>query len=130
MLRTFETDRLKLRERTLQDMECCLEMDRDVEVVKYIPPIAKLIDGPLANKEKNIQLIKEKMLTPYPNGLGYWTVESKYGEFKGWVMLVPMDKTAQKVEMGWRLRQKAWGKGYATEAATAILNYALAELDI
>lgn len=34
------------------------------------------------------------------------------------------------VEIGWRLSSKQWGKGYATEAAKAILHYAFAELNL
>lgn len=32
-------------------------------------------------------------------------------------------------EVGWRLRETAWGQGYAKEAAAASLEYAFAELD-
>jgi RimJ/RimL family protein N-acetyltransferase len=34
------------------------------------------------------------------------------------------------VEIGWRLSSKHWGKGYATEAAKAVLNYAFTELNL
>jgi RimJ/RimL family protein N-acetyltransferase len=36
-LSTFTTDRLILRPRTLGDYDACLAMDRDPEVVRYIP---------------------------------------------------------------------------------------------
>ena len=34
------------------------------------------------------------------------------------------------VEIGWRLSSKHWGKGYATEAAKAVLHYAFTELNL
>jgi spectinomycin phosphotransferase len=34
------------------------------------------------------------------------------------------------VEIGWRLSSKHWGKGYATEAAKAVLHYAFTELKL
>lgn len=34
------------------------------------------------------------------------------------------------VEIGWRLSSKHWNKGYATEAAYAVLNYAFTELNL
>lgn len=34
------------------------------------------------------------------------------------------------VEIGWRLSSKHWGKGYATEAASAVLHYAFTELNL
>ncbi len=34
------------------------------------------------------------------------------------------------VEIGWRLSSHHWGKGYATEAAKAVLRYAFTELNL
>jgi RimJ/RimL family protein N-acetyltransferase len=34
------------------------------------------------------------------------------------------------IEIGWRLSSKHWGKGYATEAAKAVLHYAFKELNL
>lgn len=34
------------------------------------------------------------------------------------------------VEIGWRLSSQHWGKGYATEAAKAVLHYAFTELNL
>jgi RimJ/RimL family protein N-acetyltransferase len=34
------------------------------------------------------------------------------------------------VEVGWRLREDAWGQGYAAEAARACLEWAWANLDV
>ena len=35
-----------------------------------------------------------------------------------------------EAELGYRLRQDAWGKGYATEVAAALLDKAFSELDV
>ena len=37
---------------------------------------------------------------------------------------------APATEIGWRLSSKYWGKGYATEAARAVLDYAFNVLNI
>jgi len=34
------------------------------------------------------------------------------------------------IDIGWRLKRSAWGKGYATEGARRCLEYAFHELDI
>jgi len=54
-------------------------------------------------------------------------------KFMGFVGLhTPSDALpfAPCVEIGWRLAKPHWGKGYATEAAMASLNFAFAELSL
>ncbi|MFG6116106.1 GNAT family N-acetyltransferase [Halobacillus sp. MO56] len=124
LLPSFETERLFLRERTLEDMDDCIEMDLDIEVVKYIPEIAELINGGYYNQHR--AFVRKRMETVYPPGMGYWVIESKENpaEFLGWVLLIPIDNRGPEIEIGWRLKRKYWGKGYATEAARVILQHA------
>lgn len=131
MLQTFETDRLLLRERTLEDLQNCIDLDRDLEVVKYIPGIVKLLHGPESSAEKHRGFVKERIETDYPEGLGYWAIESKDSrEFIGWILLIPIDNLGPEVEIGWRLKRSHWGKGYATEAARVILQHAFRNVDL
>ena len=61
-------------------------------------------------------------------GYGHWVLESKHGgelvgrcgpQFpEGWPGL----------EVGWLLGRRHWGRGYATEAAQAAIDYAFSEL--
>lgn len=119
MLPTFATDRLILRERTINDLESCLLMDRDPEVVQYI-------DGPWNSPEKHKNFVIERISHRYPDGLGYWTIEAKKDHrFLGWILLIPIDLTSSNIEIGWRLIRDAWGRGYATEAAKVILHHAV-----
>lgn len=126
MLPTFETNRLILHERTPEDIDQCIELDCDPEVVKYIPEIAELIYGPEANKERHREFVRKRTEAIYPTGMGYWTIESidTSREFIGWVMLIPIDNIGHDIEIGWRLKRSHWGKGYATEAAKIILHHA------
>ncbi|SET35233.1 Protein N-acetyltransferase, RimJ/RimL family [Salinibacillus kushneri] len=132
MLQSFESERLILRERTLEDIEKCIEMDHDLEVVKYIPEIVELINGPHASYKKHREFVRKRIETVYPNGLGYWTIELKdhIREFIGWVMLIPIDNIGPETEIGWRLKRNHWGKGYATEAARIILQYAFDTIEL
>lgn len=59
-------------------------------------------------------------------GFGLWAVEvADTGEFVGFTGLAVPNfdpPWGPSVEVGWRLARHAWGKGYATEAATAALD--------
>lgn len=64
------------------------------------------------------------------NGHSYWVVERRSDNaFLGFCGLdllkhdVPRNLLGE-VEIGWRLREDAWGHGYATEAATVVLDLA------
>ena len=68
------------------------------------------------------------------SGHTFWVVERKSdGAFLGFCGLkianVPGTAVNGEIEIGWRLREDAWGQGYAKEAALAALNWAWANLD-
>jgi RimJ/RimL family protein N-acetyltransferase len=68
-------------------------------------------------------------------GHTFWAVERKAdGAFLGFCGLkvanVPGTPVHGEIEIGWRLREDAWGQGYAREAAEAALDWAWANLDV
>lgn len=125
MCQIINTTRLILNPRTINEFQECLNMDLDTEVSKYIP--CKL-DG----SADHITFLKSRINTVYPQGLGYWSIfkRDETHEFIGWIHLLPTNENKTTVEIGWRLKRSAWGCGYGTEAATAILSYAFNELEI
>lgn len=76
--------------------------------------------------------IRRRILHPYPPDLGYWVIETLAhpGVFQGWVILIPEDATGAEVEIGWRLTRAARGRGFATEAARAVLDHGFATLGL
>ncbi len=65
------------------------------------------------------------------HGYGLWAVEAD-GAFVGFTGLVWQTYEASftpALEVGWRLARRAWGHGYATEAATAALARGLEEVE-
>jgi RimJ/RimL family protein N-acetyltransferase len=67
-------------------------------------------------------------------GHTFWVVERKSdGEFLGFCGLKRADgsnsSVTGEIEIGWRLREDAWGQGYAREAASASLDFAFGKLD-
>jgi len=116
----LETQRLKLRQWQESDYPIFAEMNSDPEVMKYYPSLmTKTESDKMANKIQG--LISKR-------GWGFWAVEEqKNKQFIGFVGLhEPIQELpfSPCVEIGWRLAKQYWGKGYATEAAKASLNFA------
>ena len=68
------------------------------------------------------------------HGFSFWAIERKTdGALLGYCGLRICDDLQRpvhgNVEIGWRLREDAWGQGYAYEAARAALDWAWANLD-
>jgi len=63
-----------------------------------------------------------------PSRLGHRVIT--LGEaFTGWVSLTPLEDTG-RIQLAYRLVHDAWGHGYATEAAGAMLNYGFTRLEL
>lgn len=120
---SFETERLRLRRRTLADTDACIAMDREPDVVRFV-------SGPWSDPSAHRAFVEERTLGPWPSGMGYWTIWSRElpAGFLGWILLIPVDAIGPEIEIGWRLRPQCWGKGIATEAARPVLAHAFATL--
>ena len=120
----LETERLVLRELTVDDVDNLVELDADPEVVRWTP------DGSPSRDEVERQILpywrRYYVETP---GFGFWAVEEKAtGEFLGWFHLRPAGVHGPaEPELGYRLRRSAWGKGYATEGSRALIHKAFTE---
>ncbi len=120
----FETPRLLLRRFTEADAPLILELNSDPEVVKYVH------EPTLKTTEQAGQILKDIILPQYENNLGRWAIHIKdNAEFIGWCGLKYRPER-DEIDLGYRLMQKAWGKGYATEAARQTLEYGLTVLKL
>ena len=119
MLPALDTPRLLIRERTLADLESCLEMDRGPDVTRFVA-------GPWRDPVAHRQFVEYRITRDYPPGLGYWTIRERTApeRFLGWVLLIPDHGVGPDVEIGWRLIRSAWGRGIASEAASALVIHA------
>jgi RimJ/RimL family protein N-acetyltransferase len=122
---TFQTSRLLIRPRTLADTEDCVAMDCE-------PGVTRFVSGPWSDPPAHRAFVEQRTRGPYPEGLGYWTIchRDESASFAGWVLLIPADGTRPEIEIGWRLRRRLWGRGFATEAAAPILRHALVTLKV
>ena len=119
----FHTERLYLRPRSLADIDALVAMDGDPEVMRYVG------DGSVRDAASQRVVLTEWLSGTLPSGLGAWSVfpRDAKDDLLGTTFLVPLPDT-DLVEIGWRYRRNVWGRGYATEAAAAVLNYGFTTL--
>jgi len=120
----FETPRLLLRQFTEADATLILELNSDPEIVRYVH------EPTLKTEEQAEKIIKDIILPQYKNNLGRWAIHIKENnEFIGWCGLKYLPER-DEIDLGYRLMQKAWGKGYATEAAQHTLDHGFKVLNL
>lgn len=122
----LETERLHLRQWTVEDKAPFAAMNADPKVMEHFP-------APLT-KEQSDALVDRIHGDIERRGWGLWAVEEKSsGNLIGFVGLdepraeLPCSPC---VEIGWRLAVEAWGKGYATEAARCVLKAAFEKIKL
>jgi RimJ/RimL family protein N-acetyltransferase len=122
----LRTERLLLRQWRDEDLEPFAALNADPIVMEHFPSTMTR-ERSDAWAEMCRQKIDER-------GWGIWAVEVvETGAFIGFVGLnEPLFDAhfTPAVEVGWRLARHAWGKGYATEAARAALDYAFDEVGL
>ena len=120
----FETPRLILRQFTEADASLILELNSDPEIVKYVH------EPTLKTEEEAKTILFNNILPQYKNNLGRWAMHTKENnEFIGWCGLKYRPEP-DEIDLGYRLIQKAWGKGYATEAAQHTLDHGFKTLNL
>ncbi|MFH8416656.1 GNAT family N-acetyltransferase [Streptomyces collinus] len=121
------TERLRLRQWSEADLDALAEMDADPDVMRYIG------DGSTGTRERTAAALGRVRAAWDERGHGLFAAEeTATGELVGWVGLaVPafLPEVMPAVEIGWRLRRRSWGRGYATEAAREVLAFAFGEAE-
>jgi ribosomal-protein-alanine N-acetyltransferase len=115
------TPRLRLRRLAEKDTEAFIAMNADTKVMEFFP-------RPWSSEESRAALGRIKHAFDV-HGFGIYAIETA-DTFLGIVGLsVPSFKAlfTPCVEILWRLTFPSWGKGYATEAAGAVLRTAFQE---
>lgn len=124
-----ETERLILRELEYEDEEAMFELDSDPEVHRFVG------NNPVQSIEQIRMVIGFIRQQYVDNGIGRWAVVDKStNDFIGWAGLKlftePVNRHNNFHELGYRFMKKHWGKGYATEAAKASVEYGFRELKL
>ena len=129
----IETERLLLRLPEPGDAEAVAEHISDPEVMRYIGTTGTLADA--------VERIGQMRRAWDEDGFGgFVVVRRDNGDVVGRVGLLAWDPRTwhhatrreigddAEVELGWTLGRAAWGQGFATEAATAVRDWALREV--
>lgn len=125
----IETERLFLREIMPDDENALFEVDSNPAVNTYLG------NNPVKDIEQIrgvIQFIRQQYSD---NGIGRWAmIEKKSNIFIGWTGLKYVKELTNKhinyYDLGYRLNQKYWGMGYATESAIACVDYGFNQLKL
>ena len=128
-MRVFlETGRLLLRRFTESDVANLHDLDGDPEVMRFVNGGRPVSPDVISNETL------PRFLRAYERfeGFGVWAaIERSTGEFVGWFEFYPRkDAVPEEVELGYRLRRSAWGKGYATEGSRALIRKGFTELGV
>jgi RimJ/RimL family protein N-acetyltransferase len=123
----LETERLILRRFTESDADQLFELDNDPDVMRFI-------NGGIVTPRKVVRDLLLPAFLRYDStnpGHGFWAViEKQAGEFLGWVSLRPTGSNPTELTLGFRFRKAAWGSGFATEAAGALLHKGFCEMGL
>ena len=119
----LETLRLELRDFVAGDFDDLYRLDSDPRVMKYIA------NGKPASRDAVAQRLGRFIRYPalYPD-LGVWRAARRdTGAFIGWFCFSYAARSPD-IEVGYRLLPEAWGRGYATEGARALVDYGFDDL--
>lgn len=116
-----ETDRLRLREWGEGDEERFYAVMNSPAVMRWL--------GGVQTPEQWHDVVERLLGYQREFGFTFWIVEERAtGEILGWCGLkrinYPGAPNSGEMEIGWRFREAAWGRGLAKEAAIACLDLA------
>jgi ribosomal-protein-alanine N-acetyltransferase len=124
----LETKRLLMRPFTTDDKELIFNIMKDKEMFEYTP------DEPwnsIENAEEFINLVLWLYDSEYETFKHFFAVnEKESGKMIGVCGVGGIDYDRSENEVFYHIGKDYWGKGYATEAAEAMLQYAFEQLDL
>lgn len=120
----LKTDRLLLREISLEDAKDMYRMYTNPEVMQYTG------ETPVGSLEEMEEAIRVRIPDYKKYGYGRWATFLKDGmQFTGWYGLAYLPEF-DEIDLGYRFFPEFWGKGIATESSRAVLQYGFEELGL
>ena len=129
----FKTERLGIRNWENSDLFEFAKMGQDEAVMKYFPS--------LLSEKQTMDLMHRMQVQLEKKGYAYLPVETLDNqEFIGMIGMSDQkydiklensdEALSEFVDIGWRLKTSAWGKGYATEGAKAWMDYGFEKMKL
>lgn len=113
---TLSTPYLVLRPWSLDDAEALFVILMEPDILKYFPPTAFTL-------EKTQHYINHQLKHWQERNYGHWAVILKDDQrVVGWCGLEYLPETEEN-EVAYLLSHQVWGRGFATEAASTVLNF-------
>ena len=116
---------MRARPWRISDADAAFAIYSDWEVARWLGSTPRAVE----NLEEIDAFLTRVMSRQDPPGHGFWAVETHDGDLVGAVLLAPLPGS-DDVEVGWHLARAEWGKGYATEIATAALDHGFDEVGL
>ena len=121
---TLVTGRVRLRPFTPADDEPMFHLMSGKDVMRYFP------QSRAPSREQVTRMLARQGDHWRTHGYGWWAVEARAdGALMGWCGLQFLPETAE-TEVGYLLGRDYWGRGLATEAVGASLDWGFANLDV
>ena len=119
------TKRLILRPFDTGDLDIVLKLYSDEEVMRYMPD--PVMDPDMARRrlERNVAGWTAVPQTAYEMAVVCRETNKKIGRAE-----ITRDLPEESAMIGWMLVRSAWGKGFATEIAGALIRYCFDELQV
>ena len=120
-MRVLETERMRLRPFSHDDVDDLLGIFQDPEAMRYYPGL---------KDRDEAQAWIQRALDAYPAGMGLLAAElTETGAFVGQCGLVYQEVHGKReTEVGYLFRRRVWGRGLATEAARACVAHGFEDL--
>jgi RimJ/RimL family protein N-acetyltransferase len=125
----LETERFWIRTLSENDVDGMFELDSNPNVHTYLG------NKPIQTIEEAAQYVKLIQQQYESFGIGRWAIIDKAnGDFVGWTgfkfITEPINNHVNFYDLGYRLIERYWGKGVATETARACLSYGFEKLNL
>lgn len=117
----LQSKRLRFRRWRAEDIELTLKLWGDSRVTR-------LFSNEPMSREEVARRLEREIKQSQEHGLQYWPVFTHSGDLVGCCGLRPYGDKSEIAEIGFHLIPEHWNRGYATEAAQAVIDHAFSIL--